>query len=66
MPYATIDDLPASVRAHLPIHAQEIYRASFNAAYSEDPAREDTAHRVAWAAVKKRYRKEGPLWVERD
>lgn len=65
MPYADIDDLPASVRAHLPINAQEIYRAAFNAAFSEYPAREDTARRVAWAAVKRRYRKKGPLWVER-
>ncbi|MGO9134133.1 MAG: ChaB family protein, partial [Methylovirgula sp.] len=28
-------DLPASVRDHLPAHAQDIFRAAFNAAYAE-------------------------------
>ncbi len=70
MPYATVEDLPAPVRDHLPQHAQEIYRAAFNNAWTEygdrlPPAREETAHRVAWAAVKQRYRKAGQVWVER-
>ncbi len=69
MPYASIDDLPLSVRAHLPEHAQEIYLGAFNSAwhsYRERPReeREITAHRVAWAAVKRRYHKEGDRWVE--
>lgn len=66
MPYATLADLPDSVRAHLPKHAQEIYRSAFNNAWEEyqDPhkrrgggSREETAHRVAWAAVEKVYEK---------
>ncbi|HVZ13687.1 MAG TPA: ChaB family protein [Bauldia sp.] len=70
MPYQSVDELPASVRDHLPPHAQEIYRAAFNNAWEEyrdrlPQDREQTAHRVAWAAVKHRYRKEGPNWVER-
>lgn len=70
MPYPTIGDLPDSVRTHLPVHAQEIYRAAFNSAwhgYADRSAseREETAHRVAWAAVKHRYRKDGDQWVER-
>lgn len=70
MPYASIDDLPLSVRSHLPIHAQEIYRSAFNSAwlnYDRRPAdeREVIAHRVAWAAVKHGYRKAGDRWVER-
>lgn len=28
------------------------------------PDREERAHRVAWAAVKRRYRKQGDRWVE--
>ena len=69
MPYATIDDLPPAVR-HLPRHAQEIFRAAFNAAwdsYAErgPQGREETAFRVAWAAVKKSYRKIGDTWVEK-
>jgi cation transport regulator len=62
MPYKSIADLPESVRHHLPSHAQEIYKEAFNSAYEEyrdrDPeAREATAHKVAWSAVKKKYRK---------
>jgi cation transport regulator len=66
MPYAKVNDLPDSVRDNLPAHAQEIYRAAFNSAWSEyadraerrdDASREETAHKVAWAAVKKSYRK---------
>nr|WP_312014468.1 ChaB family protein [Bradyrhizobium sp. AUGA SZCCT0283] len=32
MPYASIDDLPPPIRAHLPPHAREIYLAAFNSA----------------------------------
>ena len=74
MPYATTEDLPDSVRHHLPPHAQAIYLEAFNHAWEEyaDPERrrsgsqEETAHRVAWAAVKHSYRKEGDDWVERE
>jgi cation transport regulator len=66
MPYATNADLPVSVRAHLPAHAQDIFRAAFNASFSAhafDRRREEAARRIAWAAVKKSYRKEGEAWV---
>jgi cation transport regulator len=65
MPYRENRDLPSSVRRHLPDHAQDIYREAFNAAwerYGADPRREEIAHRVAWAAVKRRYRKLGDEW----
>ncbi len=70
MPYASIDDLPQSVRAHLPTHAQGTYAPAVKSAWYEDvdraPAdREATAHRVAWAAVKHRYQKEGDRWTLR-
>src|SRR6185437_2882420 len=64
MPYANTDDLPPSVKDHLPQHAREIFRASFNSAYEEHG--EAAAFRIAWAAVKKRYRKKGSQWVEKD
>ena len=62
MPYGSNRDLPPRVRAHLPPEAQDIYRAAFNNAWREyaerEPERlEEIAHRVAWAAVKKMYRK---------
>jgi cation transport regulator len=66
MPYASIADLPEAVRAHLPKHAQEIYLGAFNGAWEQykssaqrrtGSSREETAHRVAWAAVKASYKK---------
>jgi cation transport regulator len=67
MPYQRLTDLPDSVRDHLPAHAQQIYLEAFNHAWQEyadpqqrrgDISREETAHKVAWAAVKKRYQKD--------
>ena len=68
MPYRANDDLPRSVRAHLPEHAQDIFRAAFNAAWAShvgDPRQEEAAHRIAWAAVKRRYVKLGGAWLPR-
>lgn len=63
MPYSTNEDLPPSVRAHLPPHAQDIFRAAFNNAWESYGGREATAFRIAWAAVKRHYRKVGDEWV---
>jgi cation transport regulator len=68
MPYRRNADLPPSVRDHLPAHAQAIYREAFNhafVAHETDPRQEEAAHRIAWAAVKRRYGKIGDLWEER-
>ncbi len=68
MPYKTLKDLPASVREHVPKHAQEIYKEAFNHAwveYADRADREEVAHKVAWSAVKKRYEKKGEHWVEK-
>ena len=75
MPYERNDDLPESVRDHLPQGAQTIYREAFNSAWEQyadadkrrdDASREETAHRVAWAAVKQSYEKQGDRWVKKD
>ena len=66
MPYKTLADLPSPVRQHLPKHAQEIYLGAFNSAwknYAGRTDRETLAHKVAWAAVKKKYRRDGERWV---
>jgi len=70
MPYASTEDLPVSIRAHLPEHAQEIYLHAFNHAWIEyrdcEPGRlEETAHRVTRSAVKRKYQKSGSHWIER-
>ena len=66
MPYADNDDLPPSVRASLPPHAQDIYREAFNHAWERYGGDEGVAFRVAWAAVKRTYEKRGGRWVRRD
>ncbi|MDQ4075056.1 MAG: putative cation transport regulator ChaB [Chloroflexota bacterium] len=67
MPYDKLSDLPESVRDNLPKHAQEIYQAAFNSAWEQydkpeerrgDASREETAHKVAWSAVKQEYEKD--------
>lgn len=67
MPYKTNRDLPDSVKNHLPSAAQDIYREAFNHAHDEykdknkrrDPEEslEEISHKVAWSAVKKKYKK---------
>jgi cation transport regulator len=65
MPYVTNADLPPSVRDHLPDHAQDIFRAAFNSAFEEHQGDEQAVFRIAWAAVKRSYVKEGGQWVPR-
>ena len=71
MPYDNLKDLPKSVRDALPKHAQEIYLAAFNSALEQyedakdrkgDDSQEEVAHKVAWAAVKQKYNKDGDKW----
>ncbi|MBW4576642.1 MAG: ChaB family protein [Aphanothece sp. CMT-3BRIN-NPC111] len=56
MPYKQLDELPDSVKDHLPKHAQEIFMAAFNNA-TEEYGEEETAFKVAWSAVKRDYEK---------
>jgi cation transport regulator len=68
MPYRVNEELPNSVRSHLPEHAQSIYREAFNHAYrahAGESGREQRAHMIAWAAVKRSYVKAGDMWVPR-
>jgi cation transport regulator len=77
MPYQRLSDLPDAVRHNLPEHAQEIYRAAFNSAWEQydqpderrgGRSREETAHAVAWSAVKQKYEQDQrtDAWVEKD
>jgi cation transport regulator len=74
MPYKSNSDLPKSVRDNLPKKAQEIYLKAYNSAWKQydEPeerrdgaSREETAHRVAWAAVKRIYEKVDEKWIRR-
>ena len=66
MPYKSKTDLQDNVKNVLPTHAQDIYKEAFNSAWDQykdkedgrgDDSREETAHKVAWAAVKQDYEK---------
>ncbi|ASK36073.1 putative cation transport regulator ChaB [Alloalcanivorax mobilis] len=66
MPYEKRAELPDSVRNVLPKGAQDIYKEAFNSAWDEyddkedrrdNATREETAHKVAWSAVKSKYSK---------
>lgn len=79
MPYFTPDKLPEKIRKVLPLPAQKIYVKSFDNAINEyqnpekrrgndkTKASADTvAHKVAWAAVKKKYKKDvAGYWVKK-
>ena len=75
MPYKKNSDLPDQVKDNLPQHAQDIYREAFNSAWDEydepekrrgDSGHEETAHQVAWSAVKKKYGKNNDgEWVSK-
>ncbi len=72
MPYKNTTELPDGVQNVLPDHAQHIYKEAFNSAWDEYKSpedrqggadREETAHKVAWAAVKRTYEKgEDDTW----
>lgn len=70
MPYRTNAELPESVKGNLPARAQDIYRSAFNSAWQgcrsealrQAIQREQTAHKVAWAAVRRRFEQDGDSW----
>ncbi len=76
MPYKNLSELPDQVRDNLPKHAQEIYKSAFNNAWKQydepnerrgNDSREEVSHKVAWAAVKKEYKKrDDGRWVAKD
>lgn len=57
MPYASVADLPESIRSALPAHGQSIFMAAFNAAFKEHDGDEQIVNAIAWSAVKRMYHK---------
>ena len=75
MPYDNLSDLPDQVKNNLPKHAKEIYLAAYNNAWDQykdpsdrkgDDTREETSHKIAWAAVKNQYEKSGDSWKKKQ
>lgn len=67
MPCLALSDMPEAV-LRLPLDAREIFPAAFNNAWQSHAAhsrrdREESAFRIAWAAVRKRCRREGGVRV---
>jgi len=74
MPYSSRNELPEPVQSALRDvpHAQDIYKEAYNSAFEQyknpedrsgNSTREETAHAVAWNAVKQKYEKgEDGLW----
>jgi len=76
MPYKNTGDLPENVRQSLPGGARDIFKEAYNSAWEQysdegkrkdDAGREETANKIAWSAVKKKYRKnEKGDWVKKQ
>ena len=66
MPYKKIEQLPKPIREHPPKRAQMIFLKAFNPAYFSYK-NEVTAFKVAWAAVKKSYKKDPKgKWIKKQ
>lgn len=77
MPRQSTSKLPKGVANKLPKHAQDIFKKTYNKAYNTyaDPkkrqnkssTKEQAAAKVAWSAVKNKYRKNAKgEWVVKD
>lgn len=75
MAYMSNYELPSLIKMGLPDNAQSIYRATFNgissayhigqeAGYTRK-AKIQLAHKIAWNAVKEKYKRQGIYWVEK-
>jgi cation transport regulator len=65
MPYGSTKQLPSAVKG-LPGHGQRQFRAAFNSAYRQHSGDEKTAFKIAWGAVKTKYKKSGDRWVAKQ
>jgi cation transport regulator ChaB len=67
MPYASNSELPVAIKS-LPGAAQSIWRGAFTGFTKANPkAKEEAGFKVAWAAVKNKYKKnDSGTWVAKD
>jgi cation transport regulator len=68
MPYSKRSELPKQVTNNVPAHGQDIYKEAFNNAIDQYDGDEERAHRVAWSAVKEKYKKDNDSgrWVRKE
>ena len=65
MPYSSNKELPKQIKDSLPKGAQDIFRGAFNSAVSSGKS-EENAFKIAWGAVKRKYRKIGNKWTKKN
>ncbi len=67
MPYSKRTELPKQVKNNVPAGGQDIYKEAFNNAIDQYDGDEERAHRVAWNAVKQKYKKDpdSDRWVRK-
>lgn len=63
MPYS-LDNKPDQIKG-LPKHAQEIWIAAYNSAYEQHDGNEEKSAKIAWSAVKNKYKKVDGKWVKK-
>jgi len=70
MPYSHISELPPPVKDNLPTEAEKIYMKAYNSAWEQHGKEKDaeiTCNSIAWAAVKKSYKKNAEgKWVAKE
>ncbi|MEX0930469.1 MAG: ChaB family protein [Candidatus Paceibacterota bacterium] len=69
MPYSKREELPKQVTSPLEDvpHAQDIWMEAYNSAHEQYEGDEERAARVAWAAVKNKYKKgEDDKWHPKE
>jgi cation transport regulator len=66
MIFTSNEELPQSVRAYLPPHAQDTYRLIANQLVDRWGVPDvGSAHRLAWAAIKQLYERRDGTWLPR-
>lgn len=64
MPY-TKNNPPERIKG-LPLKAKNIWISAFNNAFSANNRNEEISNKIAWSAVKKKYKKVNNKWVEKE
>jgi len=70
MPYQSVSELPPPVKDNLPTEAEKIFMKAYNSAWEQHGKEKDaeiTCNSIAWAAVKRGYKKNAEgKWVAKE
>ena len=65
MPFNSVTALPRDIKEVLPVGAQRIFVGAFNSASRQGKSEQDS-FKIAWSAVKIKYRKIGNKWMKKE